>query len=153
MGKLKIDLVQGSHILLEGRLTQGIYYIESPRDRRPVLVMPWQNKILVGTTERNYFGDPASVKPLDDEKHYLLETLSNYFPAYNTFNKRNIVSSFAGLRVLQANSELTGEDLLARALCHETDHLNGRLFISHLGSLRRDLIKRKVRKLMRAGEW
>ncbi len=49
--------------------------------------------------------------------------------------------------------ELTGEDLLARALCHETDHLNGRLFISHLGSLRRDLIKRKVRKLMRAGEW
>ena len=49
--------------------------------------------------------------------------------------------------------ELAGEDLLARAFCHEIDHLNGRLFISHLSSLRRDLIKRKVRKLMRGGEW
>ena len=49
--------------------------------------------------------------------------------------------------------ELAGDDLMARAFCHETDHLNGRLFISHLSALRRDLIKRKVRKLMRAGEW
>ncbi len=49
--------------------------------------------------------------------------------------------------------EMTAEDLLARALCHETDHLNGRLFLTHLSALRRDLIKRKVRKLMREGEW
>lgn len=49
--------------------------------------------------------------------------------------------------------ELTGEDVLARALCHETEHLNGRLFLAHLSALRRDLIKRKVHKLMRAGEW
>lgn len=49
--------------------------------------------------------------------------------------------------------EMIGEDLLARAFCHETDHLNGRLFLSHLSVLRRDLIKRKVRKMMRAGEW
>jgi len=103
--KIKIDLVQGSHILLKGRLIQGIYYIESPRDKRPVFVMPWQNKILVGTTERNYLGNPAWVKTLDEEKHYLLETLANYFPGYNTRDKRNIVSSFAGLRVLPAVSE------------------------------------------------
>jgi peptide deformylase len=46
-----------------------------------------------------------------------------------------------------------GEDLLARALLHETDHLNGKLYISHLSSLKRDLIKRKIRKLIKAGEW
>jgi len=49
--------------------------------------------------------------------------------------------------------EKTGEDLLARAFLHETDHLNGKLYISHISALKRDLIKRKVRKLMKLGEW
>jgi len=49
--------------------------------------------------------------------------------------------------------EETGEELLARAFLHETDHLNGKLFISHVSALKRDLIKRKVRKLAKAGEW
>lgn len=49
--------------------------------------------------------------------------------------------------------EITGEDLLARALLHETDHLNGRLYISHVSVLKRDLIRRKVRKMVKAGEW
>ena len=49
--------------------------------------------------------------------------------------------------------EITAEDLLARALQHETDHLNGVLFLSHLSMLKRDLIRRKIRKLMKAGEW
>ncbi len=49
--------------------------------------------------------------------------------------------------------EHSGEELLARALLHETDHLNGRLYFSHVSSLKRDLIRRKVRKLIKAGEW
>jgi peptide deformylase len=49
--------------------------------------------------------------------------------------------------------EKTGEDLLARALLHETEHLMGRLYISHISALKRDIIKRKIKKLMRAGEW
>jgi peptide deformylase len=49
--------------------------------------------------------------------------------------------------------ELTGEDLLARAFLHETDHLYGRLYISHISALKRDLLKRKIRKMQRAGEW
>ncbi len=49
--------------------------------------------------------------------------------------------------------EHTGEELLARAFCHETDHLNGKLYISHISALKRDLMKRKIRKLIKAGEW
>jgi peptide deformylase len=49
--------------------------------------------------------------------------------------------------------ERTGEDLLARAFLHETDHLNGKLYISHVSALKRDLIKRKIKKLVKAGEW
>jgi peptide deformylase len=49
--------------------------------------------------------------------------------------------------------EMRGEELLARAFCHEIDHLNGILFIQHLSMLKRDLIKRKIKKLRKQGEW
>ncbi len=49
--------------------------------------------------------------------------------------------------------EMTGDGLLARAFLHETDHLNGNLYITHVSPLKRDLIRRKVRKLQKAGEW
>jgi peptide deformylase len=49
--------------------------------------------------------------------------------------------------------EMTGEDLLARAFQHEIDHLHGKLYIKHISALKRDLIKRKVKKLVKAGEW
>jgi peptide deformylase len=49
--------------------------------------------------------------------------------------------------------EKTAEDLLARAFLHETDHLYGRLYITHISALKRDLMKRKIKKLQRAGEW
>ncbi len=47
----------------------------------------------------------------------------------------------------------SGEGLLARAVSHEIDHLDGVLFIQHLSRLKRESIKRKVRRMMRAGEW
>ena len=49
--------------------------------------------------------------------------------------------------------EIRGENMLARAFCHEIDHLNGILFLQHLGMLKRDLIKRKIKKLRKQGEW
>jgi peptide deformylase len=49
--------------------------------------------------------------------------------------------------------EIRGENLLARAFCHEIDHLNGILFLQHLGMLKRDMIKRKIKKLRKQGEW
>jgi peptide deformylase len=49
--------------------------------------------------------------------------------------------------------EIRGENLLARAFCHEIDHLHGVLFLQHLSMLKRDLIKRKIKKLRKEGEW
>jgi peptide deformylase len=48
---------------------------------------------------------------------------------------------------------LEGSDLLARAFCHELDHLNGVFFLDHLSFLKRDLIKRKIKKMIRDGKW
>ncbi len=49
--------------------------------------------------------------------------------------------------------EMNGEGLLARAFCHELDHLDGILFLKHLGIVKRDLIRRRIRKLQKAGQW
>ena len=63
-------------------------------------------------------------------------------------------SDGAGAEMKKAKPlELTGEELLARAFQHEIDHLNGILFIGHLSALKRDIIRRKIKKLQKAGEW
>jgi peptide deformylase len=49
--------------------------------------------------------------------------------------------------------EITGEALQARAFCHEIDHINGVLYLDRVSVFRRDLIKRKIKKLIRAGQW
>jgi peptide deformylase len=46
-----------------------------------------------------------------------------------------------------------GRELMARALQHEMDHLDGMLFVNRLRGIKRDQIVRKIRKLSRAGEW
>ncbi|MFV1998461.1 MAG: glycerol-3-phosphate dehydrogenase/oxidase [Acidiferrobacterales bacterium] len=95
-GRIEVDLVQGSHIVLEGKTERGVYYLEAPKDRRAVFVMPWHEHTLVGTTEKHYEGDPAKVIATQEEIDYLLETFRHYFPKRVT----NIIDSFAGLRVL-----------------------------------------------------
>ena len=48
---------------------------------------------------------------------------------------------------------IEAEELLARALCHEIDHLDGILYLDRVSPLKRDLTRRKIRKLIKAGEW
>jgi peptide deformylase len=49
--------------------------------------------------------------------------------------------------------EVEGEELLARALLHEIDHLHGILFIDRLSRLKRDLVRRRIKKLQKNGDW
>ena len=49
--------------------------------------------------------------------------------------------------------EVEGEELLARAMLHEIDHLDGVLFIDRISRLKRELVLRKIRKLRKNGEW
>jgi peptide deformylase len=49
--------------------------------------------------------------------------------------------------------EYEGTELLARAFCHEIDHIDGLLFVDRLTPLKRDLLKRKLRKKARDGDW
>jgi len=97
-----VDLVQGTHIILKGETKQGIYYLESPLDKRAIFVMPWYGDTLIGTTEKNYVGDPAKARASQDEEAYLLESVGYYFSKYRGIQTNQIIDRFAGLRVLPA---------------------------------------------------
>jgi glycerol-3-phosphate dehydrogenase len=90
-----IELVQGTHIVLDGPLQRGVYYTEA-EDGRAVFVMPWRSMTLVGTTETRFHGDPAQVRPQTTEVEYLLRTFRRYFPERDV----QVRDQFAGLRVL-----------------------------------------------------
>jgi len=103
--QLDIDLVSGTHIIVAGKLSQGMYYLEAPQDKRAVFVMPWKNKtgeeqILIGTTETPFNGSPEKVTPTEKEKAYLIEVYNHYFTTQ--LSQQDIIKSFAGLRVLSA---------------------------------------------------
>lgn len=95
--KLEIDLVQGTHIIVDDAAPSGLYYVEAPQDRRAVFVMPWHGKTMIGTTENQFRGaDPAAVKPLPQEIEYLQHVYQHYFPQRGG----KLLDSFTGLRVL-----------------------------------------------------
>jgi glycerol-3-phosphate dehydrogenase len=97
-----IELVQGSHLLLPPLLNQ-YFYLEAPQDKRAVFVLPWEGKLMVGTTEKVHHGAPEAAVCSQEEREYLLMTLRHYFP--HLVIPEQDVNSFAGLRVLPKSSK------------------------------------------------
>jgi glycerol-3-phosphate dehydrogenase len=98
----KLELVQGTHVLLDTPAQDGIFYVESPRDGRAVFFMPWRGRTLVGTTEVRFRGDPRNVKPTPQELNYLQGIARHYFPTPRGVSEPALLDAFAGLRVLPA---------------------------------------------------
>jgi len=94
-----VELVQGTHLILEGKLGRGCYYLESPQDRRTIFALSWKQHILLGTTETVFKGEPEKAHPLAPEEAYLLGCFRYYFPDHDTIVRER----FAGLRVLPAS--------------------------------------------------
>ena len=114
VSQLPIELVQGAHILLHGKLEHGVYYLESPRDQRPLFAIPWQfngmDVVMVGTTETSFTGDPKNVRPLPEEQQYLQDAFDHYFPNFqNEGTGAHMIDSFAGLRVLPTGNSFAGD--------------------------------------------
>ncbi|MCD6526817.1 MAG: FAD-dependent oxidoreductase [Desulfuromonas sp.] len=94
--KLAVDLVQGSHLVLDKPVSEHCFYLETLHDNRAVFVLPWQGGALLGTTEVPFNGPPEQVQPSELEEQYLMEIFRHYFPDY----QGQVIDRFAGLRVL-----------------------------------------------------
>jgi glycerol-3-phosphate dehydrogenase len=94
-----IERVRGSHIVLPGRLHQGVYYLEAPADQRAVFAMPYGDDTLVGTTEATHTDSADAVHASAEECAYLRAVAEHYFARWRGVEP---LASFAGLRVLPA---------------------------------------------------
>jgi len=74
-------------------------------------------------------------------------------PGITEVVERPLVAEVEALNLDGKTIRVRGEALMARALLHEIDHLNGVLFIEHLSPLKRRLARRKIQKLIQTGEW
>jgi peptide deformylase len=74
-------------------------------------------------------------------------------PGFNATVARPARAVVKGLSREGVEQQIEGTGLLARAFQHETDHLDGHLFLDHLRGIKRDLIVRKIRKLTKRGQW
>lgn len=96
--KLPIKWVQGSHIVIDRTALDGCFYLESPVDKRPFFVLPWQGQQLIGTTE-TVIMDPSAAHIQAAEIHYLLASYNHYFNEHAACTT-DIVQTFCGVRVL-----------------------------------------------------
>lgn len=74
-------------------------------------------------------------------------------PGFTEFVVRPERATVEALDLEGRQFTMEGEGLLARAFCHETDHLDGKLYIHCLGGIKRSLITKKIHKARRDGEW
>ena len=97
--------VRGSHIVLprfSGAPTAALY-TEAP-DGRPVFILPWNDQVLVGTTEVPDTGDPAKAAPSHQEIEYLVQTAAGLFPRAK-ISAHDIKYAFAGIRPLPNSAD------------------------------------------------
>lgn len=97
--RAKIRLVQGSHIVVRRLYGHDRAYMFQNADGRIVFVIPYQDDFtLIGTTDRDYHGDPAKVKASDEEIRYLCDAVSEYLA--RPLRPEDVVWTYAGVRPL-----------------------------------------------------
>ncbi|MDX2464982.1 MAG: FAD-dependent oxidoreductase [Porticoccus sp.] len=114
---IPISLVQGAHLVLDTKISEECFYLESPTDGRPVFVLPWHDGTLLGTTETLFEGNPEDCAITDQEKEYLMDVLNTYFPDY----QGKVCGDMAGLRVLPKHEDTQAHHQLSREVQLITD--------------------------------
>lgn len=91
---------KGSHLWIDRKvLPVKESLVMVGKDDRVIFVIPWHNRVLVGTTEKMIAGDMFDLKPSQEEIDYLIEALQAYFPNLD-INHQAIIGSYAGVRPL-----------------------------------------------------
>lgn len=144
-----IDLVAGSHIILDHTPHKNAFYIEA-HDHRAVFVLPWEHDTtLVGTTERIYRGRPEDLEITEEEIDYLLNTYNEHFSPSSSRN--DVQSHFSGLRVLPADNadafHRSRDSLIVQSpVCPSVITLIGGKLTAYRSSA--NAILRKVKKIL-----
>ena len=119
MAKPMLGGVRGSHIVLPrfpGSPGAAVY--TEAVDGRPIFVVPWNDQILVGTTEVADNGDPARTAPSADEISYLVRSVSQLFPKAK-ISAQSVKHAFAGIRPLPYSPDSRPSAVTRRHILHD----------------------------------
>ncbi len=95
----RIRLVQGAHIVVPKLYNHDHAYLFQNRDGRIVFAIPYERDFtLIGTTDREFTGDPAEARISEEETGYLIEAINQYFSIKTS--RASVIWSFAGVRAL-----------------------------------------------------
>src|SRR5271169_31430 len=119
MAKPMLGGVRGSHIVLPrfpGSPSAAVY--TEAVDGRPIFVLPWNDQILVGTTEVADNGDPGRTIPSADEINYLVRSVTQLFPKAK-ISAQSVKHAFAGIRPLPYSSDNRPSAVTRRHILHD----------------------------------
>src|SRR5438105_5184268 len=118
-GTSMVGGVRGSHIVLPrfAGAPDAAVYTEAV-DTRPIFVIPWNEQVLVGTTEVPDSGDPSKTQPSPDEVEYLLRSLVQLFPRAK-LSSRDIRYSYSGIRPLPFSPKAKPSAVTRRHYLHD----------------------------------
>jgi glycerol-3-phosphate dehydrogenase len=119
MAKPMLGGVRGSHIVLprfSGSPSAALY--TEAVDRRPIFVLPWNDQILVGTTEVADSGDPGRTAPSADEISYLVRSVAQLFPKAK-ISAQSVKHAFAGIRPLPYSPDNKPSAVTRRHILHD----------------------------------
>jgi len=117
--------VRGSHIVLPRFAgAPGTALYAEGMDGRPIFVIPWNEQILVGTTEIPDTSDPGKTQPTSEEIEYLLNSLAGLFPR-SKISSHDIRYAFAGIRPLPFSPKRYLSSITRRHFLHDhtDDHV------------------------------
>ncbi len=119
MAKPMLGGVRGSHIVLprfSGSPSAAVY--SEAVDGRPIFVLPWNDQILVGSTEVSDNGDPAKTVPSADEINYLVRSVTQLFPKAK-LSAQSVKHAFAGIRPLPYSPDNKPSAVTRRHILHD----------------------------------
>jgi glycerol-3-phosphate dehydrogenase len=101
-----LRLTKGVHIIVPRERIGNAHAIvmRAPNDGRVMFAIPWDDHVLVGTTDTDYGADPGAVAADADDVRYLLAAVNHYFPAA-ALGERDVIGAYAGLRPLVAPAD------------------------------------------------
>ena len=106
---VKLRLTKGIHIVIDRARLPVPSAVVITEGKRLLFVLPWGERVIIGTTDTDYRGAPEEVAVEGSDIAYVLRTVNEFFPS-TVIGEADIISTWAGLRPLVANSDGTPSD-------------------------------------------
>jgi glycerol-3-phosphate dehydrogenase len=118
--KRLIGGTKGSHVIVDPfpGAPETAIYVEAEQDNRPIFIIPWNGRYLIGTTDIRYSGELDHLEIDDSEINYLIDEANRLIPAAR-LTRESILFSYAGVRPLAFTADKDEQGITRKHFIHE----------------------------------